>query len=112
MMPNFEEPRHYSGKARLRARDIRENPALRNIDPALRQTLETLAEQDGTLRLQIEGLADLVNKSIDNIMILTNVIQAATGKIDHLLPQPDAIKEVKDIALSQIKAMDPDEAGS
>ena len=99
----------YTGKARLRPRDIRAALRGKNIDPALIQTLETLAEQDGTLRAQIEKLAELVNGFADQVIQLQTVLGVVTNNMP-LKQRENILKEVKDVALSRIKIMGEDEA--
>ena len=92
----------FTGTARIRARDIREQ-LKGKIDPTLLQTLEGLAEQDGTLRVQIEMLADLVNKFSDQVVKLSEVMGVVTDKVN-------AMQQIKDAALNRIKLHGEDEA--
>lgn len=109
-MPPFNEKNVYTGRARMRARDIREALQNRNIDPAIIHTFEGLADNDKTLRDQIEALATLVNNCIDVITTLTNVINQVQGKIPDLTKVDNlATTLTKGIATEAIKTKDPDE---
>lgn len=99
-MPNFE-PKYYVGRARIRARDIREAFQGRNIDPAITQTFEALAEQDSIHRQMIDQLADLLNQAIDNVIQLQDVMSVQKGMLEKM--------DTKRIATDAIRLMDGDE---
>jgi hypothetical protein len=103
-MVSQSEEKYYVGHGRLRARDIRANPALKSSDPALRQTCELLAEQDGVQRKQIENLADLLNKTIDQLNMCLEIMSAQVGRIDKLSGVPEnAMETIKNVAIDNIK---------
>lgn len=113
----FNEKNVYTGRARMRARDIREALKDHNIDPALIHTLEGLADNDKTSRDQIEALAELVDKCIDQ----TNMLVAVLEQIKNKFPDIDKLKDltnvlndparraVIDVAQDAIKLKDPDQ---
>lgn len=108
-MTSQVESNLYTGKARLRPRDIRLALSGKNIDPVVIQTLETMAEQDGTLRRQIEMLADIVNKFTDHVLVLQQVVGAISDRVPNI-ENINAAKVLKDEALNRIKVHGEDEA--
>lgn len=109
-MPPFNEKNVYTGRARMRARDIREALQGRNIDPAIIHTFEGLADNDKTLRDQIDALATLVNTCIDAISTLSDVLNQVKGKIPDLEKLGNlATTLTKGIATEAIKMKDPDQ---
>lgn len=66
------------------------------MDPAVLQTLEMLAEQDGVLRHQILQLATLVDKQQDLVQQLLNVMGVMKDRVDAKeMIQESAIKIIE-----------------
>lgn len=95
----MNEDKLFVGKARMRARDIRAAMKGSNVDPIVIQTLEVLAEQDSTLRTQINLLAERLNECIDLVSNLIEVMTAMRNKLDA--ERMD--KVVQNAALNDIK---------
>lgn len=113
-MPPYNEQNVYTGRARLRAKDIREALSKRNIDPAIIHTFEGLADNDKTQRDQINELAKFVDQSIDTlgklIMIITKISEKFPD-IDALnMPTQDKPSDaIKNVAQANIKLQEPEE---
>lgn len=117
MVKPFNEKNVYTGRGRMRARDIRLALDGKNIDPAMIHTLEGLADNDKTLRDQIDALATLTDKCIDACNMLTAVIEQIKVRfpdinrltdIANVLNNP-AHKLIKDVAQDNIKLQEPEE---
>lgn len=113
----FNEANVFIGRARVKAKDIREALKGRNIDPVIIQTLEALADNDKTQRDQIEALATFV----DTLMDLVNKLVAIINQVKDAVPDIRKLKDaenilntnlnatLKGVARDAIKIKDPDQ---
>lgn len=116
-MAEFNEKYVFTGRARLRARDVREKLNGRNIDSAIIQTFEMLCDNDKTQRDQIEALADLVNKQTDLILQMQAIMQTVADRVPDIralasvsnVLNTDANKLMKNTAFDTIKLKTPEE---
>jgi NurA-like 5'-3' nuclease len=80
----INEANVFVGRARLKAKDIREALKGRNIDPVIIQTLEGLADNDKTQRDQIEAVADAYDKLMDLVSKLIFIMDSIKEKVPDL----------------------------
>jgi hypothetical protein len=80
----FNEKNVFIGRARLKAKDIREALKGRNIDPVIIQTLEGLADNDKTQRDQIEAVADAYDKLMDLVSKLIFIMEQVKDKVPDM----------------------------
>lgn len=116
-MVGFNEANVFVGRARLKAKDIREALKGRNIDPVIIQTLEGLADNDKTQRDQIEAVADAYDKLMDlvsKLVFIMEQVKAAVPDLSKLkgaenVLNTDANALMKGVARDAIKLKDPDQ---
>jgi hypothetical protein len=85
----------------MRARDIRQALKDKNLDPALLHTLEGLADNDKTLRDQIDALAEMVDKSIELVTTLVGIMSQIQTKV----PDMDKMKDVQNVLANAARDM-------